>query len=221
MRNRRSPWRLLALAAIVVTGCDTAASDEDHGVGAMERVRDAVAHAQESGTYRVRGQLVANGAFLAWEGIVAGADEQYVMTTGGLRFESRRVADTGWRRRLDRPEPWKTFPYDGPIDLTVLLRGTPDGVEQADGRFTVTLQFVDVDVLRALTHAPSTGPTTAEVSLSGNAIRGITLHLAGGASAQLELWDHGAPLAVDPVTVSQLGAAGHSDASADDSTSPR
>jgi hypothetical protein len=213
MRDHRSAWRLLVLMAFVASGCASAASDEDEGVAVMQRVRNAVAHAQEGGTYRVRGQLDANGASLAWEGFVAGGDEQYVMTSAGLHFESRRLADIGWGRRLNPTGPWTSFPYDGPIDLAVLLRGTPDGVDHGDDRYTVTLQFVDVDVLRALTHAPSTGPTRAEVSLSGDAIRSITLHLAGGATARLELWDHGAALTVEPVTDSPPD---HSDASVDD-----
>jgi hypothetical protein len=198
MRNLGSAWWRLLLIAIVATGCGSAASDE--GIAPMERMRTAVAHARESGTFRLRGQLIAaNGAFLSWEGFVAGSDEQYRMTTGGSVFESRRIAGTGWRRRLDPPEPWTEFPYDNPIDLTVLLRGTTDGVEHGEGSYTVTLQFVDVDVLRALTHAPSTGPTTAEVSLSGDVMRSITLHVAGGVTAELVLWDHGAAVAVDPV----------------------
>jgi hypothetical protein len=188
------------VVAAVATSCGSASSSER--VDPMDQIRSAVEHAQESRTFRVRGQLLTKGTALTWEGVVAGDDEQYTATVGRVPFETRRLDGVGWFRRLDRQESWRDFPNDGPIDLGVLLRGVPEGIGHGDGRYTITLSFGEgVDVLRALAHSPSTGPTTADVTLSDDVISNIMLYLGGGATASLALWDYGADLAVEPVRV--------------------
>jgi hypothetical protein len=62
--------------------------------------------------------------------------------------------------------------------------------------WVVTLHFDDVDVLAALTHIPSTGPTTARVTVSGGFVTDIILRLHRDADAHMWFWDHGAHVVV-------------------------
>lgn len=187
---------LFVIAALAACGTVSRRTSTDTG---MRRLTQAVQHATEAHTFRVRGALVVGGPLVQWQGIVNGEDEQDLIRANRLLIESRRVDHTSWARRLDSPEPWQQVPYDSPLDLTVLTLGTIESVEH-DRVWTFTLTFEDVDVLAAMTHIPSVGPTTAEVTVEGDALTAVALHLGGHADAEISLSDFGAPLTIEPVT---------------------
>ena len=166
---------------------------------AQEQLAQAVRHATEARTFRVKGALRMGLPIVQWEGVVNGDDEQYLIRTSGLLIESRRIDHISWARRLDPPESWQQVPYDAPIDLTVLTRGTIESVEH-DQVWTIALRFENVDVLAAMTHIPSVGPTTAEVTVERDMLTNVALHLGGHADAEILLSEFGAPLGVEPVT---------------------
>jgi hypothetical protein len=188
---------LVAIAAIA-PGCGTASRLASTDTGLQQLTR-AVQHATEARTFRVKGALRVGFPLVQWQGVVNGQDEQYLIRANGLLIESRRVNRTSWARRLDPPEPWQRVPYDSPLDLTVLTRGTIESVEH-DRVWTITLRFEDVDVLAAMTHIPSVGPTTAEVTVEHDVLTNVALHLGDHADAEISLSEFGAPLRVEPVT---------------------
>jgi hypothetical protein len=134
--------------------------------------------------------------FVTWEGFVVDTDEQYRINAHGLLMESRRVDGAHWARRLDGERPWAQVPSDEPINLRILLRGDEMSAEHDGHDWVVTLHFDDVDVLAALTHIPSTGPTTARVTVSGGFVTDIILRLHRDADAHMWFWDHGAHVVV-------------------------
>ena len=91
------------------------------------------------------------------------------------------------------------MPSDGSFDLAVLLDGEVRSCHVTPDHRVLQLQFTEQDVLRALTHIPSVGPTEATVSIEYGFITDIELRLDGGMTAWIELWDYGAPLVVEPV----------------------
>jgi hypothetical protein len=97
-------------------------------------------------------------------------------------------------------------PSDRPISLAVLLRGNEVHTKHDGDEWSVELRFHDVDVLDALAHIPSTGPSTAVVTLRGGVIADVALHLGGGADARISFWDYGSGLAIGPVDPSSSSA---------------
>ena len=80
-----------------------------------------------------------------------------------------------------------------------MYHGAIERVERNDA-WAVTLKFQDTDVLYALTHIPSTGPTTAHINIDDNDnALDIHLQLAGSADAIVSLTDFGAAVRVEPV----------------------
>jgi hypothetical protein len=195
-------WRGLgALILMATAGCRTSPSVTlDLSRAHIER---AVEHAHQSRTFRTRGHIDSPGPVLAWQGVVAGLDEQATIVTGGLRLENRRIGGRVWGRLVDAPGPWIEAPYDGPLALDVLLQGTPARSDHRGEQWSITLRFTDTDVLQALTHVPSTGATIADVTVHRDAITDVTLHLEGHASARMDLWDYGAPITVMPLDRTQ------------------
>ena len=189
---------LLPLLALGAVGCGSVAVEEESGT-ALDQVRRAVELASDSGSFRVRGEVRTSVPMVAWEGVVVGSDEELTTQASGMVIESRRVGGRSWGRRLDPTGPWVEVRYDGQMDLSVLLRGRPEQVEHTDDSWLITLQFTDTDVLRALTHVPSVGPTTAHVRLVDGVLSDVTLELAGHISARVELWDFGAQLSIAPL----------------------
>ena len=186
-------WLTSFVLVGVVAACASSGATDDSG---HQRVDQALEHARLARTYRVRGTFGVDGPLVTWVGFVVDADEQYRISTHGLLIESRRVDGVHWARRLDVDEPWARVPSDEPIDLNVLLRGDEVAAEHIGDQWVVTLQFDDVDVLAALTHIPSTGPTTARVTLSGGFVTDVDLRLSGDAGAHVWFWDHGADVVV-------------------------
>jgi hypothetical protein len=190
---------LVAALALVVASCASTASVDVADPG-LDRLGRAIARAHESGTFRLRGILTSHGSALTWEGFVAGRNEQYVTHALGLVIESRRVDGVSWAHRLDQADDWMQAPSDGALDLDVLLRGH-DVRSRRDGEvWRITLEYTDVDVLVALTHIPSVGPTSAEVTVAPELISDVSLRLNGGAAARLHFTDYGASLTVSPPT---------------------
>src|SRR5262249_51831300 len=118
--------------------------------------------------------------------------------TFGMLIESRRIHGASWARRLDTAEPWMNVPPDHPIDLTALLLGSDVRTDHIADEWRTTLRFHDVDVLAALTHIPSTGPTTAVVTLRQGAIAEVTLDLSG-AGAHVSFSSYGEELSIEPI----------------------
>jgi len=198
-------WLLLVLVAIGGGGCGTVA--DGRSSTPLDDIRRAVDLAHESGSFRVRGEIGANMPMVAWDGVVVGSDEQYRTRASGLLIESRRIGGRSWGRRLDPVAPWVETAYDGPMDLSVLLRGRPtDRVGHTYDSSSITLQFASADVLRALTHMPSVGPTTARVTLIDGALSEVTLELGGGVRAHVEFGDFGGPINIEPVERSPSAA---------------
>jgi hypothetical protein len=191
-------WLLLMIVAFGAGGCGTVATNSGSSTP-LDPIRRAVEIASDSGSFRVRGEIGASVPIVQWDGIVVGPDEQYTMQASGLLLESRRIGGRNWGRRLDPTGPWVEAPYDGPVDLSVLLRGRPGYVDHSNHSSSITLQFASVDVLRALTHVPSVGPTTAHVTLVDGVLTEVTLELGGGVRAHVALTDFGAPMSIEPV----------------------
>ena len=181
---------LLLLLALGAVGCRSVAVEEESGTP-LDQVRRAVELASDSGSFRIRGEVRGSVPIVAWEGVVVGSDEELTTQASGMLIESRSIGGRSWGRRLDPTGPWAEVRYDGPIDLSALLRGRPEQVEHTDDSWLITLQFTDTDVLRVLTHVPSVGPTTAHVRLVDGVLSDVTLELAGHISARVELWDFG------------------------------
>ena len=200
MRGRAGAGSFLLLALVVLgtVGCGSAAVEEESGT-ALDQVRRAVELASDSGSFRVRGEVRTSVPIVAWEGVVVGSDEELTTQASGMLIESRRVGGRTWGRRLEPTGPWAEVPYDGAMDLSVLLRGRLEQVEHTDDSWLITLEFADTDVLRALTHVPSVGPTTAHVRLVDGVLSDVTLELAGHISARVELSDFGAGLSITPL----------------------
>jgi hypothetical protein len=195
--RHRSIW--LLVVGIVVVACGPADPDVPARAGA-QRLERAVAGAYADRTYRVKGTVMFGGPLLSWEGIVDGDDEQYVLHAVGRIIDSRRIAGQNWWRPLGSSEPWKLAPADAPFDLGVLLRGEVVAARDEDDRWTLTLHFADVDVLAALTHVPSAGSTTAEVTIVNDRVAEVALRLSGFGNAQLSFWDYGTDVSIEPVT---------------------
>jgi hypothetical protein len=177
----------------VVAGCASRGTSDESG---RQHVDEALEHARFAHTYRVRGTFGVDGPLVTWVGFVVDTDEQYRITTHGLLIESRRVDGLHWARRLDVDGPWARVPSDEPVNLNILLSGDEIAAEHVGDQWVVTLHFDDVDVLAALTHIPSTGPTTARVTLSDGFVTDVVLRLDGDAGAHLWFWDHGADVVV-------------------------
>jgi hypothetical protein len=196
---KRRRWAGVLGAALIVAACSSPASVQVADSG-LDRLGRAITQAHRSGTFRLRGVLTSHGSTVAWDGFVAGRNEQYVTHALGLVIESRRVDGTTWGRRLDQEDSWAQAPADAPLDLEVLLRGHDVHSRRDGGDWRITLSYTDVDVLVALTHIPSVGPSTAEVVVAAEVISDISLQLGGGARARLHFADYGAALTVTPPT---------------------
>ena len=164
----------------------------------LRRIERAIDFARQSRTYRLNGEVMMHGPLVAWDGIVVDGDEQYTIHTFGMVIESRRINGASWARRLDTGGQWTKVPSDHPIDLTVLLLGNEAHTELIDDEWQTTLRFDHVDVLAALTHVPSTGPTTAVVRLREGAIAEVTLQLLG-ADARISFSSYGDNLSIEPI----------------------
>jgi hypothetical protein len=183
-------------AASLACGPTGAVTSAQAGAQRLER---AVVGAEVDRTYRVKGTVTFGVPLLSWDGIVVGNDEQYILHTVGRVIDSRRIAGRNWWRPPGSSEPWKLAPADTPLDVAVLLRGEVVAARHEDDRWALTLHFHGVDVLAALTHVPSAGPTTAEVILVDDRITAVTLRLSAFGRAELSFWDHGASLTIEPV----------------------
>jgi hypothetical protein len=191
----------VALGTLGAAGCKPANAESP-----IESLRRTIDIARARGSFRVRGEVRVAAPLVAWEGVVVGTDEEYTATAMGLSIESRRLGGASWARRRDRVEPWSKAPYDGAVDLGALLQGHLDASQRRGERWSTTLGFDDVDVLRALTHVPSTGPTTAEVS-GDDASMTVVLRLGANATARVEFWDFGGPVSIEPLDTRAASAA--------------
>jgi hypothetical protein len=196
--HRRRSWALAAVLLISGAACGSTVEVEARDTG-LTRIKRAVELAEASHSYRVHGVLGVSSPAVEWKGFVVGTDEEYVIKAAGLLIDSRRLNGVHWARRLEPLETWLTAPAGAPIDPGVLLRGVEQRAEHRGGQWRITLHFDQVDVLAALSHIPSTGPTTADVALDDDALVEVTLHLGGNAHADISFGDYGANLTIDPV----------------------
>jgi hypothetical protein len=189
-------------AVLLISGsaCGSTVDVEARDTG-PQRIQRAVEFAEASHSYRVHGVLGASNPALEWTGFVVGADEQYIIRTAGLLIDSRRIGGVVWARRLEPVEPWMSAPATAPMDPSVLLRGVQQNAVHRGGHSQINLHFDQVDVLAALAHIPSTGPTDAVVTLEDGVLAEVALHLGGNAHADISFSDYGAKLSVDPLDV--------------------
>ena len=184
----------LIVLALLTSACGGARPPpEDVG----EILRGAVNNARSAANVRVRGEIRSTGPIFSWEGVVVGAAEQYRIAAMGMVIDARRIDGLAWGRLPN--QPWISVPSDGSFDLGVLLRGQVDTSAAIDGGQQVELRFADVDVLRALSHVPSTGRATVTVTIQDDLVTAVDIRLANGISAHEDLWDYGAALTVEPV----------------------
>ena len=182
--------------AIVAGACGTRSVVPYEADGGLHA---AVEHTQSAHTFRVRGRLGAGTSALGWEGIVVDDDEQYQVAAMGTTLDVRRIDGVAWARSLESPGAWNSAPSDGSFDLGVLLHGELTSAETIDDHRLVQLRFAGEDVLKPLSHIPSTGPAQATVTIRSGYIAEIELRFQRDTTAHIELWDYGAPLVVDPV----------------------
>ena len=197
LTSRHPRWMLAGCLLLLGAACGSTAADDVRPTG-LQRIERAIDFARQSRTYRLNGAVMVPGPLATWDGIVVDGDEQYTIHTYGMLIESRRINGASWARRLDTAEPWMKVPSDHPIDLTALLLGSDVHAEHSGDDWRSTLRFDGVDVLAALTHIPSTGPSTAVVSLRGGAIAEVTLQLRG-ANARISFSSYGEALSIGPI----------------------
>jgi hypothetical protein len=147
----------------------------------------------------MRSRLGREAPLVSRAGVIVGDDEQFQVNAMGILIDERRIDGVAWGRPSDGSRPWISVPSDGSFDLTVLLDGEITSSRLAQDHRVLELQFTDQDVLRALTHIPSVGPTAATVRIQSGYITDIELRLDGGTIAWIELWDYGARLAVERI----------------------
>ena len=147
----------------------------------------------------MRGGLTSGPAVVAWDGVVVGADEQYLVNAMGSLLDERRIGGVTWARPTDQSRPWISVPSTEAFDLSVLLDGTVVSEMRSDDRLLIEVHFSGRDALRALTHIPSVGPTEVTVTVTLGVITAVDLHLQDGAAAHLELSDYGEALVIDPI----------------------
>jgi hypothetical protein len=184
----------------MVSACGSTVDVEAHDTG-LQRIQRAVEFAETSHSYRVHGLLGTSSPAVDWKGFVVGADEQYIIRAAGLLIDSRRIGGVVWARRLEPVEPWLSAQATAPIDPSVLLLGVQQDAEHRGGRSRISLHFDHVDVLAALAHIPSAGPTTAQVTLEEGVLVEVVLQLGGNAHADISFSDYGATLSIDPLDV--------------------
>jgi hypothetical protein len=157
---------------------------------AHDRLADAVRAATDAELIRMRGTFGASGPLVQWTAVLTGSEERTTTRIGAILIESRRSDGHLWARRIDQPEPWSEFPADNPLDITALLAGVIDHVEHHDdATWVITLHYDDIDVLAALTHVPSTGPTTAKVTIDDNRLKAVTVDVNGHSTATVTFAD--------------------------------
>jgi hypothetical protein len=183
---------------VLVVGCASHKNGESSDA-ALTRLRRAVATGDGLRTYRVDGELRQNGDSLKWRGVVVGRDEAYISDINGLLIESRRIGGVSWGRKVGSSEPWIQAPSDGSINMGVLLEGTDVHSQRQGDDWLVTLRFAGIDVLGALSHIPSTGPSDVGVTIRGDLITHVSVILRANAMAELSLSDYGAALVIEPV----------------------
>lgn len=196
--HRHGPWAFAAILLISGSACGSTVDVEARHTG-LQRIQRAVELAEASHSFRVHGVLGVSSPAVEWKGFVVGADEQYIIKTAGLLIDSRRIGGVQWARRLEPLESWLTAPATPAMDLGVLLRGVEQHAEHRDAQWRITLHFDQVDVLAALAHIPSTGPSTADVMLEDGVLVEVALHLGGNARADISFSDYGANVTIDPV----------------------
>ena len=206
----RSELRVLLRAlpiaiAVISGGCGASVSAPPPD--ARAQLQQAISAADAAGSFRVRGQLTAGPAVVAWDGVVVGNDEQYLVDAMGSLLDERRIAGVAWARPTDQSRPWASVPSAEAFDLSVLLDGTMVSAMRSDDRVLVEVHFSGRDVLRAITHIPSVGPTEVTATIAFGVITAIDLHLEDGAAAHLELSDYGQALFIDPIPRDDSGAA--------------
>ena len=204
MSTPTSSKRLGALAGLLVIVLAVAgacgAESGAHGGSAIRVLQRAVDKAHSAKSFQVRGAL---GTAVLWEGRVVGNDEQYCRWAMGMLIDERRIAGVAWGRPVDRSQPWTSVASDGSFDLGVLLEGDVTASTMTEDHTVVRLHFTGDDVLRALSHIPSTGPTDATVTIQAGLITDIDLQQFPGATpAHIELWDYATPLVVEPIDIS-------------------
>jgi hypothetical protein len=147
----------------------------------------------------MRSRLGREASLVSRDGVIVGDDEQFQVNAMGMLIDERRIDGVAWGRPSDGSRPWISVPSDGSFDLTVLLDGKIASSRVARDHGVLELRFTDQDVLRALTHIPSVGPTAATLRIQSGYITDIELRLDGGTMAWIELWDYGARLAVERI----------------------
>ena len=198
----RSELRVLLRAlpmaiALVVGGCGASVDATPQDV--RTQLQRAISSADGAGSYRVRGELTSGPAVVAWDGVVVGADEQYLVNAMGSLLDERRIGGVARARPTDQSRPWISVPSTEAFDLSVLLDGTVVSEMRSDDRLLIEVHFSGRDALRALTHIPSVGPTEVTVTVTLGVITAVDLHLQDGAAAHLELSDYGEALVIDPI----------------------
>jgi hypothetical protein len=183
-RVSRHLVRRCVVVATLAAGCRTTAA-EDLGPSAVDAVRSSVDRLV-AGSYCVRGTVRATGPVVQWEGCVDGDEESYRSQIGGRVVDSRRTGDVLRFRRADDPASvWTDMPRDAPLDLSVLVRGTPSDGERRGGALRVTLHFDGEDVLSALAHIPSIGASDVVVTVVDGRLSSVHVDFADHASADL------------------------------------
>lgn len=135
-----------------------------------------------------------------------GAAEHYQVAGMGSLIDERRIDGIVWARPLDGSRPWISARSSEAIDLGVLRNGQISSSTTTDHGQVIELGFTNHDVLRALSHIPSTGPTTATVTIAAGFVASIDLQFRGATSAHIELSDYGLPLAIDDPGLSSPSA---------------
>ena len=202
MRGGRHLIRPAIVASLVALALLTSACGAVRPVSLEDDaavLRHAVDNARSAASVRVHGDIRSTDSIVGWEGVVVGTDEQYRVAAMGMVIDARRIDGVVWGRPVDRSQPWISVPSDGSFDLGVLLRGHVDSFTTVDDTQRIELSFAGVDVLHDLSHVPSTGPTTATVTIQSGFVTEVDLRLPNDVSARIELWDYGAPLTVEPV----------------------
>jgi hypothetical protein len=113
-------------------------------------------------------------------------------------IETRRIGAATWTRRADQPDTWHLVTGDHPLELSALLDDHVVALHEQSDTFTLTITDDHTDLLDALTHIPSAGATTAQITIIDGMLDNVTLHLIGNVSVQLSFFDYGRETTIEP-----------------------
>ena len=195
-RNHRLACTVMTLIA---ASCATAPLNRPAPAPVL--LHQAVVATTAKRSFRIRGVLASSVPIVEWDAVVVDHDERSVTSTGGLLIETRRIGTATWTRRADQPDAWQQVAGDHPLELATLLDGRVVARHEQPGTLTLTIAYDHTDLLDALTHIPSTGSTTADVTVIDGVLANVTIHLAGNVTAQLSFSDYGRETTIEPPSV--------------------